>query len=1018
MTSSIRLVFFTCLLTACGSSGGGPPTTGLDKWLPPLPTPDGSPQSVYAGVISEPGQLLGGSARSALVGDTFIRNSRVTFAIQSPARFIGVVPWGGNLVDAQRVDATGAPLGEDHFGEVSLLYVLGRTCAHDRVDVLLDGSGGGPAVVRARGLARANDFLNLKGLGLIPLPADQDPIIDDGVECATTYTLYPDASTLEVAWTLYNGGDVLVEGPMGTVTDVGGETFSYVPGNGFRKDSLESILGSGEPRPFPYAIYQAPGVAYGLVPRSEAGARNAGVTIAGVNVVVFDADTFLDILSQDKFALRLPADSGVTRRADFVVGRHGGDVEAHYRGTTGEATRPLTGQVAWDDGTPAAGARVAFFEDEDGDEVLDDADPIVTYADVGADGQYDLALVPGSYLVRAEVKELARSPAQTLVVGDGAATATFELARPARYDFTVTDAATGDPIPCKVTVVGGTPVGVDPRTDASDRAPNAVRIFHSLYGTSTPLATGDPVDAALELPAGGPYKVLVTRGPEWSMDQVVITPTAGETGTLTFELAHVVDTGGYLATEFHQHAVGSPDSSISYAVRLRTLVAEGVEFFASTDHDFLSDYDPLIDTFGLRGIVDAVVGVEATPFVYGHFIAYPVELTADDPTNGAVDWAAAGDGFALMPGELWQAYRDRGARVVQVNHPRETASHSSFMAYFDVSGLLFDYDGKTFGGTVENQPVPADYLRLPDASAIFSDAFDALEVWNGFDPDDTNGDGWREIQDLDGVLRDYLSFLSFGKVTTPVGNSDSHSKDADVVGMPRTMVRVPDDSRAALLAGVEDDVFSSMTGAARDVVVTDGPMLRVQVNGQDAIGRTIATGASIEVTVEGQVPDWLELDTVEVFINTVLPSLNPYREFTKAITPTLCFSLRPGRQVDDLCDQATMSVAGTPTITLEPAGGGQRRVLRLTFTLPADQLPRPAGAGSDDAWMVVRISGLRAVFPMITGAVSGAVLDTILNGTPAEIDAALRTTGVPAVAFGAATLLDVDGGGWKAPFSP
>ena len=105
--------------------------------------------------------------------------------------------------------------------------------------------------------------------------------------------------------------------------------------------------------------------------------------------------------------------------------------------------------------------------------------------------------------------------------------------------------------------------------------------------------------------------------------------------------------------------------------RLAALAAEGIELFAATDHDRLTDYGPLIAAAGLEDRIQGVVGVEATPFAYGHFNVYPLDRDDSDPSGGAVDWGeGAGTGFAMLPEEIWAAYRDRGARIVQVSHPR------------------------------------------------------------------------------------------------------------------------------------------------------------------------------------------------------------------------------------------------------------------------------------------------------------------------------------------------------------
>jgi hypothetical protein len=1010
---------------ACGDDDGGP---SLDDFLPPLPTPDGTAQSVYAGQVSSPDQLVAGPAKSGLVGDYYIRNGKASFVIQGPARFIGVIPWGGNVVDAVPLDAAGQPLADDHLGEISMVYILGRTCAHERVDVLLDGAGGGPAVIRARGVAKTNDFINLKGIGILNVPSDQDPDIEDEVECATTYTLRPDSPTLEIQWTLFNPSKHNIKGPFGTLNDTGGDVEAFSPGVvGFNRVGIDSLLTASDPAPVPYTVYQGPGVAYGLVPVHQDPTKTAAtILVAGVSIIIFGADNFLDIVNPDTFYLQLPSGSGVTHAADLVVGRVAGDIEAAYRGRLGEAMTEVSGTVAYmPSGAPGAGVRVAVFQDPDGDGILDDDEHPVTYFDADAEGTWRGALLPGHYLVRGDVKDVTRSGAKVLDVAATAVTGVdIAMPEPAKLDFTVTDSATGQAIPAKITVIGRHPAAPDKRVQESyDRNFGVVRTFHAVYGTSVPAAMGDPADQPMLLPAGGPYRVFASRGPEWTVASTVITPTAGQTGTIDLELTRVVDTAGYVATEFHQHAIGSPDSPVPFETRLRSLVVEGIEFFASTDHDYLSDYDPLIDAMGLRGLIDGVVGIESTPFAYGHFIAYPLQTDAADPSNGAVDWAAGTGGFAMLPGEIWGALRTRGARVIQINHPRATSGFTGFQSYFDVSGLTFDFAGRSIFGSANDQPVPAEWLRLSDATKVFSDDFESLETWNGFKTEDTNGDGVRETVSLDLVMRDWFNFLGFGKVVTPIGNSDTHTREKDPAGLPRTMVRVADDSAAGLMLGVDEDVYATVLGdgAPRDVVVTNGPMLAVEVGGQPAIGRVLTPDGAGEVTltVTATAPEWVDFDTIEIFANASYDEKEPS---STALQPILCYTSRDPGSIGDL-DVCKAATGGTQPLNVQlqnVSGQDRRRTATITFSLAAADVPKRTGAMGDDAWVVVRVRGQRAMYPVLLGfgEISGDNIDTLVSGSEAEVAAALTNVGTPATAFSGAIFVDFDGGGWRAPFAP
>ena len=999
----------------------------LDDFLPALPVPDGMPQGAFAGHIGEgdEAELIAGPARSGLVGDFYMRNSRARFVLQAADRAIGIVPWGGNVVDAIPLDATGADGGEDHFGELSLIYVIGRTCAHESVEVLLDGSGGGPAVVRARGRAAPNDYVNLKGVGLLAIPLELEADIDDSVECATTYTLHPGSPTLEVAWTLWNGGDLDVLGPLGALADTGGAIEAFSPGKlGFNRAGVDTILSGGK-QPAPYSVYQGPGVAYGVVPRhADAATPNAAFLIAGVSLLLYGAEQFFDILDPEKYFLHLAPADGATFRTDLVVGNDAADVESAFRGGVG--LTPVYGNARFGANPADVAVRVGFFTDVDGDGAVGDDDLVVTYLDANGSGAFAGSVPAGRYLMRADLPGVVRSAVQAVVLEpEVAATLDVVLPEQTLIDFTVLDDATGEPIPARLVVLGHDPAAPDFRLhQVYDVREGIIATRHAVYGESAGSPSGDPRDPPLWVAAGGPYRVVATRGTEWSTDSVLVPPTAGEHLTLTFRLRRVVDTTGYIAGEFHVHALGSPDSPVPNDLRVQTMIAEGVEFVASTDHDYLRDFDPIVQDLGVEHLIDTVVGVEATPFAHGHFIMHPLEVDPLDPAGGAVDWATGPlPGFALLPGELFDAYRQKGARVVQINHPRSLSSLSNFQAYFDRAGLDFDFAARTFSGRADLQPVPAEWLRLSDAARVFDDSFEALEVWNGFATVDSDADGVREIASLDLVLRDWMNFLSFGKLATPFGNSDTHTVVRDAPGMPRTLIRVADDSEAALAAGVADEIYATILGEGRavDVVVTNGPMLEVFAQGgaTSAIGATITPSGAVTLTIKMTAAEHIDVDTIEIFANS---TFDPVDGNKTALIPVACFTTRELATLaaTDPCALAPAGGARPFTVETRSVGAGFRRhEATVTISLAADAIPARAGAEGDDAWIVVRARGQRPVYPLLLdGVTTGATLDAILGDDPVALEAALVGKGVPAAAFTAPIFVDFDGGGWRAPFAP
>src|SRR5262249_28628473 len=123
------------------------------------------------------------------------------------------------------------------------------------------------------------------------------------------------------------------------------------------------------------------------------------------------------------------------------------------------------------------------------------------------------------------------------------------------------------------------------------------------------------------------------------------------------------------------------------ADRVQTMVAEGVEFFSSSDHDYLVDYAPTVDALGMEQWVQTAVGNETTTLEIGHFIGFPLGhdyLTESGLPAGAqqqVDWTGKD------PSQILGSLRMMGETVglhpfVFVAHPRD-----GIIGYFDQWGF-------------------------------------------------------------------------------------------------------------------------------------------------------------------------------------------------------------------------------------------------------------------------------------------------------------------------------------------
>src|SRR5262249_19644423 len=152
--------------------------------------------------------------------------------------------------------------------------------------------------------------------------------------------------------------------------------------------------------------------------------------------------------------------------------------------------------------------------------------------------------------------------------------------------------------------------------DAEDASFGLVRaLFFDQHGTSG--------TAPLE---PGSYQVVVSHGPEFSIDPQNVTITAGMTTTVNAQVARVVDSSGFVASDFHVHSIESPDSAVARKDRVITMLAEGVDFFTPSDHDIRTDYAPDVAALGASSLISTAVDAEITTFDYGHFNAWPVTI--------------------------------------------------------------------------------------------------------------------------------------------------------------------------------------------------------------------------------------------------------------------------------------------------------------------------------------------------------------------------------------------------------
>ncbi|OGD22546.1 MAG: hypothetical protein A2W03_18340 [Candidatus Aminicenantes bacterium RBG_16_63_16] len=325
----------------------------------------------------------------------------------------------------------------------------------------------------------------------------------------------------------------------------------------------------------------------------------------------------------------------------------------------------------------------------------------------------------------------------------------------------------------------------------------------------------------VELPAGT-YLATASRGPEYTIDQKVVEIVKEENRALAFVIDRVVDTPGLVALDPHLHTTRS-DGSMSVSERVKSVVAEGIEVMAATDHNVVTDYAEALKTLRLDGALTVLAGCEVTVPEVIHYNTYPMRIRPDEPGNGAIN---ASGGAA---GPLFKASREKNpGTLIQVNHPR-----AGDLGYFNNFNL--------------------DQASAATALAALDTGFDVLEVMNGpyfYSSNET-------------AIQDWFHLLNRGYLSPIVGSSDSHGIDRSEPGYSRTYVYCPDSGPAPLDA--QALLRSIRQGRS---FATNGPIIDFRVNGQAGPGEVCpAPNGRVEIRIGVKSAPWIAVDEVRLVLN-------------------------------------------------------------------------------------------------------------------------------------------------------
>ena len=359
------------------------------------------------------------------------------------------------------------------------------------------------------------------------------------------------------------------------------------------------------------------------------------------------------------------------------------------------------------------------------------------------DGWVILDLLPGRYRFDVSHARRGSKSIQKNVSADDDNLYEVKLPDPARVYLAVASGGSRIPARWSFTGIDGTPT------------PNLGPDWN-LAGAGNYVFTPAGPDT-FEVPAGK-YRITCSRGPRYEVWQSEVSLSRGRTKSVQANLVPVLFSRDWVAVDLHSHGLPSPDSRLDKQARVQSMVCEGVDIFAITDHGYRSDYQRVIDDLGVP--VQAWVGEEVTTDHLGHFNVFPAPVSPDQWGQGAVN------PLNKTINQIFDEVRSRNPNsLIQVNHPR-----SGREGYLD----SFSFDPYTGEG-----------------EAGFRDDFDLLEILNG-----------KPIDDFETIWKDWKALLAQGKKVVGVGNSDSHRLVDEDAGYPRNFIYAPDgDVLGALKAG-------------------------------------------------------------------------------------------------------------------------------------------------------------------------------------------------------------------------
>ncbi|MBI4664076.1 MAG: carboxypeptidase regulatory-like domain-containing protein [Verrucomicrobia bacterium] len=382
----------------------------------------------------------------------------------------------------------------------------------------------------------------------------------------------------------------------------------------------------------------------------------------------------------------------------------------------------------------------------------------------------------------------------------------------------------GRSLPCKAQFQGvdGTK---SPNLGPQNRAHGCVDQYHSEVGRFR-----------VPLPPGK-YKVIVTRGIEYSHIEQSLELLPEQTVSVKGKLRRLVDTTGWVSADYHNHSTPSGDNTCGTDDRIINLAVEHVEFAPTTEHNRLYDWRPHIRKLGLSDYLQTVSGLELTGSG-PHLNSFPFRPEPYRQDNGAPVWNRDPRISAITLRDWQGAEPDRW---IQINHPDMVENF-----------IDRDADGQVDGG----------FLGL-------AQLIDGLETQNYATSEILDGRPFRIGTDSNRketvfYIREFvwLQMLNRGHRYAAMAVNDAHSVYGNGVGGWRMYMP----SKSDLPPEIDWRENSRHAKAGRSILTT-GPFLQVRTDDGTLPGGATRGPGGVKLNVKVQCTDWIDIDRVQVLVN-------------------------------------------------------------------------------------------------------------------------------------------------------